>query len=202
MIKNSKENPQQNEDLIEQITKTAIFEVSSEEINNKLLNLIISKHKRRFKHKYETFRSDLAMDHIYRESFLTFIRWLTNIIVDLMNDTIEFSSLQGIKRDIVEYLTQTDFIGRNSKFPSEFRTNLIIVLSRMIYTIVASQANKLDLKLHQIELKTNAINEIVEILKSGILKNEQINTKYLVKKKTINLTLKLLMNFIRIFALN
>ena len=183
LIKKSKQNPTQNEDLIEKITKKVLFEVSSREANNELLTLIVSNNRKRFKNKYELFQSDLIWNQIYRKSFLIYVRWLTDTILELMSDNIDFSNLQGIKRDLVDNLTQTNFLGRHSEFPLEFIANLMIVLSRMIYTIVASQANKLDLKLHQIEFKTNAINEIVEILKSGILKNEQINTEYLVKKK-------------------
>jgi len=181
LIKKSNQNPQQKEDKIEEFVKAVLLEVSFKDVNNELLSLIVSNNRKRFKSKYEMFQSDLIWNQIYRESFLTYVRWLTDIILELMNNNIDFSNLQGIKQDLAENLSRRNLFGKNTRLPSEFRVNFIIVLSRMIYTIVVTQANKMNIKLHQMELKINAINEIVELLIKGIITNNQISSNYLVE---------------------
>ncbi len=181
LIKRSNQNPKQNKDLIEKITHAVVFDVSSKEVNNELLKLIASNKRKRFKSKYEMFQSDLIWNQLYHESFLSYIRWLIKIILELMNNSIDFSTIQGIKQDLVENLTRRNLFGKNIRLQSRIRVNLIIVLSRMIYTILVTQADKMNLKLHQIELKTEAINDIVEILMKGIIANNQICSNYLVE---------------------
>ena len=168
-IKKSKITALPNKKYIEKLASKIITEISNDMIKRQKLEQLPKKIRRRFKIKFEKVLQELSWNQIYRESFIDYFIGLIKIILELINAKNNLSVLQGIKYDVAENLIRMDLFKDDDRFTVDFKGNLVIALSRMIY-----------IKFKTLTGLADTVNrEIADYLMTEILTKESIDRGYL-----------------------
>jgi hypothetical protein len=145
--------------------------------------------------KLETFLFELKSDHIYRQSFLEFLHWLIKTVFALVNGKYDFANLRGIKKSIAEHLISKNPFSIDPKLSSIFKSNLVIVLSRLIYANIRYQEIIQNLKVSQMELTKSFIDKLIDfliaiIMSGNRIKSELLNNLNEISEKDFNIEYK------------
>lgn len=177
-IKNVKLETVPNKQYTEKLASSFITDISNDLTNGeKILDVFPKRIKRFIKRKFEKLLIELSWNQIYRESFLDYTRTLIETILNLIKEKNDFSDLQGIKLDIAEDLASIELFKDDERFSVDFKGNLIVILSRIIYVKIKSLANLTDI----------VKSEITDYLMTELLTQEQINHEYLKNLNQIRL---------------
>ncbi|MFX1340566.1 MAG: hypothetical protein ACFFDK_18295 [Promethearchaeota archaeon] len=125
--------------------------------------------KKEFMKRYDKLQHDIKSDQIYSESFMDHLRFLIKFVFRLIHGKYNASDLHGFENAIAEDLKDRIFLQFDTSLPGNFKFNLLIILSRLIFFIIQSYGQKAHLKLKNNEIDESFTNKIISTLKSEIL---------------------------------
>ena len=160
---------------IKNIANSLSLEILDNEIRTVWLEEFTGKFRKIFKRKFKNFKFELSVDQIYRDSFLDYCHKLIRTVLGLIDGKYDFLDLQGLERDIAEYLIYRNIFEEDNRFPMAFKGNFRTVLSRIVSLILRTEAHSKNLKITQIRLTNMAIDDLAQKFKVDLI-NNRINS--------------------------
>lgn len=175
------------ESYIDKLAHALRLEFSEKPLNQEWLGVFRNNSRKKFKKRYKEFQARLKRNVKYQENFIIFSKNFIKSMLELIYSEKELSTLKGIERDIANDLINRKLFVSDKRFPENFKQNLIIALSRLIYIKMKYLAQKNNAKVSQIDLDQKVIAKIAESTKNNISTLPEINHEYLNKLYGITL---------------